>query len=120
AQVWPAVEQRLAEREKELSRAWLMYFLRDFSLNEIDEQWIEQLKTMDALREGIGLQGYGQKDPKKEYKKAGYSLFAEMMDRIQANVVTKLFRVQFKVESDVIPEMQQKERQLVERGVADK
>ena len=62
-----------------------MYFQRHFSLEEIDQQWIEHLKTMDALREGIGLQGYGQKDPKKEYKKAGFDLFTEMMDRIQAN-----------------------------------
>jgi preprotein translocase subunit SecA len=124
--VWPKVETRLGEREQELSvggrdgRSWLMYFMRTFYLEEIDQQWIEHLKTMDALREGIGLQGYGQKDPKKEYKKAGYSLFAEMMDRISSNVVTKLFRVQFKVESDEIPAMQQKERQTVERGVADK
>jgi len=124
--VWPSVEKRLGEREQELSvggrdgRSWLMYFMRTFYLEEIDQQWIEHLKTMDALREGIGLQGYGQKDPKKEYKKAGYSLFAEMMDRISANVVTKLFRVQFKVETDEIPAMQQKERQTVERGVADK
>ena len=50
-----------------------MYFQRHFSLEEIDQQWIEHLKTMDALREGIGLQGYGQKDPKKEYKKAGFA-----------------------------------------------
>ena len=63
-----------------------MYFVRHFYLEEIDQQWIEHLKTMDALREGIGLQGYGQKDPKKEYKKAGFTLFAEMMDRIQENV----------------------------------
>ena len=120
AQVWPAVEQRLAEREKELSRAWLMYFLRDFSLNEIDEQWIEHLKTMDALREGIGLQGYGQKDPKKEYKRIGFDMFREMMDRIQANTVTKLFRVQIQREEEQVPQIHQKERQMEEHGVANK
>jgi len=120
AQVWPTIEKRLVEREKELTRPWLMYFLRDFSLKEIDEQWIEHLKTMDALREGIGLQGYGQKDPKKEYKKAGFSLFTEMMDRIQSNTVTKLFRVQIQREEDNIPALQQKERQLAERGAANK
>jgi preprotein translocase subunit SecA len=120
AQVWPVVEQRLAEREKELSRAWLMYFLRDFSLNEIDEQWIEHLKTMDALREGIGLQGYGQKDPKKEYKRIGFDMFREMMDRIQANTVTKLFSVQIQREEEQVPQLQQKERQMEEHGVANK
>jgi len=120
AQVWPAIEQRLAEREKELSRPWLMYFLRDFSLNEIDEQWIEHLKTMDALREGIGLQGYGQKDPKKEYKRIGFDMFREMMDRIQANTVTKLFRVQIQREEEQVPQLHQKERQMEEHGVANK
>jgi preprotein translocase subunit SecA len=120
AQVWPVIEQRLAEREKELSRPWLMYFLRDFSLTEIDEQWIEHLKTMDALREGIGLQGYGQKDPKKEYKRIGFDMFREMMDRIQANTTTKLFRVQIQREEDQVPQLQQKERQMEEHGVAGK
>jgi preprotein translocase subunit SecA len=120
AQVWPVIEQRLAEREKELSRAWLMYFLRDFALNEIDEQWIEHLKTMDTLREGIGLQGYGQKDPKKEYKRRGFDIFREMMDRIQANTVTKLFRVQIQREEEQVPQIQQKQRQMEEHGVANK
>jgi preprotein translocase subunit SecA len=120
AQVWPVIERRLAEREKELSRPWLMYFLRDFSLTEIDEQWIEHLKTMDILREGIGLQGYGQKDPKKEYKKAGFDMFREMMDRIQANTVTKLFRVQIQREEEQVPQLHQKERQMEEHGVANK
>ncbi len=120
AAVWPKIETRLAEREKELTRPWLMYFTRHFYLEEIDQQWIEHLKTMDALREGIGLQGYGQKDPKKEYKKAGFSLFSEMMDRIQENVMTKIFHVQIKREEEAIPALQQKQRQMIERGVADK
>jgi preprotein translocase subunit SecA len=119
-QVWPVIENRLAEREKDLSRAWLMYFLRDFALTEIDEQWIEHLKTMDALREGIGLQGYGQKDPKKEYKKIGFDLFREMMDRIQANTVTKLFRVQIQREEEQVPQLHHQERQMAEHGVANK
>jgi preprotein translocase subunit SecA len=119
AQIWPVIEKRLAEREKELSRPMLMYLQRHFALEEIDQQWIEHLKTMEALREGIGLQGYGQKDPKKEYKKAGFSLFAEMMDRIQSNTVTKLFKVQIQQDEEV-PQMQQKQRQLVEKGAANK
>src|SRR5262249_43692567 len=80
-------------------------------------------KTMDALREGIGLMGYGQKDPKKEYKKAGFSLFTEMMDRIQENTVTKLFRVQIKKQEQAaaVPAVHAKEHgQMVEKGVADK
>ncbi|HEU4613601.1 MAG TPA: SEC-C metal-binding domain-containing protein, partial [Kofleriaceae bacterium] len=123
AQVWPEIELKLAEREKELTRPWLMYFMRHFYLEEIDQQWIEHLKTMDALREGIGLQGYGQKDPKKEYKKAGFTLFAEMMERIQENVIKKLFHVQIRREEEAkaIPTLQKEpQRQLIEQGVADK
>jgi preprotein translocase subunit SecA len=119
AQIWPAIERRLAEREKELSRSWLMYALRDLSLDEIDGQWIEHLKTMDALREGIGLQGYGQKDPKKEYKRIGFDMFREMMDRIQTNTVTKLFTVQL-ARQEQIPQLQEKARHMEEHGVANK
>ncbi len=122
AQIWPKLEAKLGEREKELSRPWLMYFQRHFSLEEIDQQWIEHLKTMDALREGIGLQGYGQKDPKKEYKKAGYTLFETMMGRIQENTIQKLFRVQIQKQEEAaaVPAIAEKERDMVERGVADK
>jgi preprotein translocase subunit SecA len=119
-QIWPVIERRLAEREKELQRAWLMHFQRQYSLTEIDEQWIEHLKTMDALREGIGLQGYGQKDPKKEYKKIGFDMFREMMDRIQTKTVSNLFKVQLQREAEQVPQLQHKERHLEEHGVANK
>ena len=120
-QAWPVIEKKLAEREKDLGRAWLMYFQRHFALEEIDQQWIEHLKTMDALREGIGLMGYGQKDPKKEYKKAGFSLFSEMMERISSNIVTKLFRVQIQRQEETVPQLAaEKQRQMIERGVAGK
>jgi preprotein translocase subunit SecA len=118
---WPVVEARLAEREKELSRPWLMYFSRHFMLEEIDNQWIEHLKTMEALREGIGLMGYGQKDPKKEYKKAGFNLFSDMMARIQANVVSKIFHVQIQREEEQVPTLEQeRRRRLIEQGAAGK
>ncbi len=120
ATAWKVIEARLEEREKELTQPWFYYFSRSFQLEEIDAQWIEHLKTMDALREGIGLVGYGQKDPKKEYKKVGYDMFADMMARMQSNVVTKLFRVQFKREEEAVPELEQKQRELHEQGAADK
>jgi preprotein translocase subunit SecA len=123
AQIWPKVEEKLKAREEDLSRPWMLYFQRHFSLEEIDQQWIEHLKTMDALREGIGLQGYGQKDPKKEYKKAGFSMFTEMMKRIQENTIQKVFRVQIQKqeEAKAVPAVAEKElNDLVERGVADK
>ena len=119
--VWPSVEKRLVDREKELQRPWLMYFQRDFTLTEIDEQWRDHLKDMDGLREGIGLQGYGQKDPKKEYKRIGFDMFRDMMSRIQENVVNKVFRVQIQKAEAAVPAVQEtKIKQVAEQGAAGK
>jgi len=120
AQAWKIVEARIEERERELTRPWLMYFARRFFLEEIDQQWMDHLKTMDSLREGIGLMGYGQKDPKKEYKKQGFELFQDMMARINLNVGQKIFRVEIRREEDPIPALQSKQRQMVEQGAAGK
>ncbi|HEX5773603.1 MAG TPA: SEC-C metal-binding domain-containing protein, partial [Geomobilimonas sp.] len=91
------------------------YFSRFFLLEEIDGSWIQHLKSMDHLREGIGLQGYGQKDPKQEYKKEAYQLFMDMIGRIREEVVEKIFWVQLAREEDVerIEEQQQKKQRLV-------
>jgi preprotein translocase subunit SecA len=62
-------------------------------LEELDSAWVNHLTEMDHLRDGIGLRGYGQKDPKQEYKKEGYNLFVNMVARVSSNVVTKLFNV---------------------------
>ena len=81
-------------REAEFPLPVVLHFARCFYLEEIDERWIEHLKAMEALREGIGLRGYGQKDPKQEYKKEGFVIFGEMMDNIGRNVCEKLFHMQ--------------------------
>jgi len=78
-------------------------------LDEIDNQWIEHLRAMDHMRQGIGLEGYGQRDPKLLYKQRGYDMFAEMMERIQANVIGKLFRIQV-VQDDDLPSFERKQR----------
>jgi len=79
----------------------MMEVTQDVWLREIDTRWREHLQAMEHLREGIGLRGYAQKDPKKEYQKEGYELFASMMDSIKANVVSVLFRVQLETEEQV-------------------
>lgn len=67
---------------------------RFFILQQIDTLWREHLQAMDALREGIGLRGYGQKDPLIEYKQEGYQMFLDMMIDIRRNVVYSLFQFQ--------------------------
>src|SRR5205085_8324144 len=63
-------------------------------LKVIDDQWKDHLLSMDHLKEGIGLRGYGQKDPLVEYKKESFILFQDMMDRIEDETVRLLFFLQ--------------------------
>ncbi len=67
---------------------------RFFILQRIDTLWREHLQQMDALRESVGLRGYGQKDPLIEYKSEGYELFLDMMVNIRRDVVYSLFMFQ--------------------------
>jgi preprotein translocase subunit SecA len=69
-------------------------------LEEIDHAWVEHLTNMEHLRDGIGLRGYGQRDPKQEYKKEGYDIFVNMMASTSSNLSTKLFKAQVKKDSD--------------------
>ncbi|MBI5137714.1 MAG: preprotein translocase subunit SecA [Nitrospirae bacterium] len=75
------------------------YIERLVLLRNVDTLWKDHLLAMDHLKEGIGLRGYGQKNPLTEYKREGYELFEQMMARIQADVVEQLFRVQVALEA---------------------
>jgi preprotein translocase subunit SecA len=67
---------------------------RAVMLRVIDTHWKDHLLTMDYLKEGIGLRGYGQKDPLVEYKREGYELFVGLIERIKVDAIGHLFRVQ--------------------------
>ena len=67
---------------------------RIIMLNVIDNQWKDHLLSMDHLKEGIGLRGYGQKDPLIEYKKESFTMFQDMMDRIEDETIRYLFFLQ--------------------------
>jgi preprotein translocase subunit SecA len=68
---------------------------RNIMLHVIDDQWKDHLLSMDHLKEGIGLRGYGQKDPLVEYKKESFKLFQDMMDRIEDETVRYLYFLRF-------------------------
>ena len=70
-------------------------------LQTLDGLWKDHLLSMDHLKEGIGLRGYGQKDPLLEYKKEGFLLFRQMMQRFTSDVAEKIFRVQVSSEESV-------------------
>jgi preprotein translocase subunit SecA len=82
----------LEAKEKELGIDLCCRVFRHLYLEEIDRAWVEHLTNMDYLRDGIGLRGYGQKDPKQEYKREGYDLFVNMVATVSSVVVSKLVR----------------------------
>jgi preprotein translocase, SecA subunit len=119
--MWQELEKVIDAREQEFSLPFFLYFSRHFMLEEIDQRWIEHLRNMEALREGIHLRGYGQKDPKQEYKKEGFAIFGEMMVNISRNVCEKLFHIQARREESEstaqhLAEAKKKPRKVIESG----
>ncbi|MDD4951911.1 MAG: preprotein translocase subunit SecA [Desulfovibrionaceae bacterium] len=72
--------------------------LRYFLLESLDRNWKEHLLNMDHLRDGIGLRGYGQKDPKQEYKREGFEIFQDMLFAIRENALKALCRLRIQAE----------------------
>ena len=88
----PLVRKVLEELRSETGESY-RDIQRYFMLEELDRCWKEHLRNMDALRDGIGLRGYGQRDPKLEYKREGFEMFQAMLFQIRENVFRALCRV---------------------------
>jgi len=82
------------EREAKLGPEMIRYLERMIMLQVVDSQWKDHLLAMDHLKEGIGLRGYGQKDPLIEYKREGFEMFEAMVERIRQQTIEYLYRVQ--------------------------
>jgi len=89
-----AIKNRYAEKEKQFGSELLRWLERRIILDVVDTQWKDHLLSLDHLREGIGLRGYGQKDPLVEFKKEAFVLFEDMMARIDNETIRYLFHVQ--------------------------
>jgi preprotein translocase subunit SecA len=72
---------------------------RDVMLQVLDSQWKEHLASMDYLRQGIGLRGYAQRNPKQEYKREAFAMFEALLERIKHDVIRLLLRLQLRSES---------------------
>jgi len=92
-QIYQRVEKVYLDREKDYGDDWHRFCQLRY-LATIDQLWKDHLLAMDHLRQGIGLRGYGQKDPKVEYKKEGYAGFIRMLASIKANFVSQVMRAQ--------------------------
>ncbi len=92
-QIYQRVEKLFLDREKEYGDDWYRFCQLRY-LATIDQLWKDHLLAMDHLRQGIGLRGYGQKDPKVEYKKEGYAGFIRMLASIKSTFVSQVMRAQ--------------------------
>ena len=91
--LWPLVLKKYESKETLVPVEILRRVERDIMLQIVDAQWKDHLYSLDHLKEGIGLRGYGQKDPLVEYKKESYALFKAMQDRIEEEMVRYLWRL---------------------------
>jgi len=101
-----AVTKRYEEKEKQFSSELMRWLERRIILDVVDSQWKDHLLSLDHLKEGIGLRGYGQKDPLVEFKKEAFVLFEDMMTRIDNETIRYLFHIQMQQAEKHPDEMQ--------------
>ena len=110
--------EKYAAREAEFGPETMRILEKNFFLQVLDGQWKDHLYGMDQLREGIGLRGYGQKDPLSEYKMEGYGMFEAMMDRVREDTLRILFLIQM-AEEENIPQRRQQHFSMTRGPVED-
>ena len=106
--IWEKLKTQYAAKEEQIGSEAMRTYERIIMLNIIDAQWKDHLLSLDHLKQGIGLVGYGQKDPLVEYKKQSFDLFQAMLDRIDTNTIRSLFNLQ--VVAEQAPEQLQQQR----------
>jgi preprotein translocase subunit SecA len=108
------------KKEEEFGSPTLRYLEKVIMLQSIDFHWKDHLLAVDQLKEGIGLRGYGQKDPLIEYQKEAYQMFLDMLDRIKKDTVEKLFAIQMAKEDQAAEEVKLERKQtfVLSRGEA--
>ncbi|HEY7318206.1 MAG TPA: SEC-C metal-binding domain-containing protein, partial [Candidatus Binatia bacterium] len=113
------ITETYADKEKRFGAPMLRQLEKIIMLQTIDSLWKDHLLNMDHLKEGIGLRGYGQKNPLQEYQKEGFEMFEEMIHRIQEDVVQKLFTVEIAREAvaqEVQMQQPRAQRMILSRG----
>jgi len=112
-----ALNEEYAKKEEQVGEIVLRHFEKSVMLQHLDSHWKEHLAAMDHLRQGIGLRSYAQKNPKQEYKREAFELFAEMLENIKFDVVSLLSKVQVRDADDVDAVEEQRRREAASHGV---
>jgi len=103
-------------REQEFSPEVMRMVERHFLLLTLDTLWKDHLLSMDHLKDGIGLRGYGQKNPLREYQREGFDMFLTTLARVKELSLERLFKVQIQRQEDVEKVSQQERRQRMHMG----
>ncbi len=98
------VRARFARKKEEIGPDLFRHLEQMIMLQIVDNHWKEHLLSMDHLRDGIGLRGYAQKDPLREYQREGYDMFMDLIQRIKADTVGTLFHLQVRPHQEPPPE----------------
>ena len=110
--LWSAVQAKYRQKEAVLGPEIMRQHERLVMLNVIDTQWKDHLLTMDHLKEGIGLRGYGQRDPLTEYKRESFEMFAAMKERIENDIIRFLFLMEPVIQKEREQMQEKRERDL--------
>src|SRR5438552_5952394 len=102
--LWAVILESYESKEKIVGREVLQRVERDIMLQIVDQQWKDHLYSLDHLKEGIGLRGYGQRDPLVEYKKESFALFQAMKERIDEEIVRYLWWLRPVLEGEAPPQ----------------
>jgi preprotein translocase subunit SecA len=108
--LWKAVEERYVEKESRHPEEVIRGFERAIMLNSVDMAWKDHLLALDHLKEGISLRGYGQRDPLQEYKKESFDLFEMMRERVENDIIQKLFRYEPVTEEQMLEQRARQQR----------
>jgi len=95
-----AVKKMYAEKEKEVGEENMRIIEKSLYLRTIDSFWMDHLEQMDFMREGIGLQGYGQRDPLVMYKKEAFDMFQSLLSNITHTIAAAVFKVRMATQED--------------------
>ena len=96
-------ETQYAEKEAQYGEPLMRQVEKDVMLGVLDSHWKDHLAAMDYLRQGIGLRGYAQKNPKQEYKKEAFEMFQNLLQRMNVDVSSMLLRLQIQTAQDIPP-----------------
>jgi preprotein translocase subunit SecA len=102
-------------KEQQIGTEVMRHLEKTIMLQILDNQWKEHLAAMDHLREGIGLRGYAQQDPKQAYKREAFKMFGEMLENLKYSVLSILYSIQIKTETEIKAAEEQQRRHSEEQ-----